>query len=75
MSELIIQFKTEQTDEIKEKIKLQKEYTLKNKLPLFTPSDGICWCCHRQIYDRLTKEYVSNNLITGCPLCNITYCD
>ncbi len=41
------------------------------------PNDGVCWSCHRQIIPRLIEKGQdgSNELVTGCPLCNRSYCD
>ncbi len=75
MSELYIQFKPKLSEEVKEKIKLQAEYQKRTHSPDFAPSDGVCWSCNRQIYEVLSKEYVSTRLITGCPLCHRSYCD
>lgn len=51
------------------RMKLQKEYCKKNKLPFFAPPDGICWVCHGILTDTDKKH------ITGCELCNKSYCD
>lgn len=37
-------------NEIKKCIKAQSKYCKKRGLPRFAPSDGICWHCHRNIY-------------------------
>jgi predicted nucleic acid-binding Zn-ribbon protein len=59
---------------IAEKIKAQAAYHRRTGNPAFAPSDGICWACHRQIYDRISLETASTELITGCPFCNRSYC-
>lgn len=61
--------------EIKEKIEAQKKYCIEKKLPHFAPSDGRCWRCNRQIYERISLKEASTDLITGCPWCNRSYCD
>lgn len=55
----------------------QKEYCEKNNYPHFAPSNGICWCCGKNIYsvDGISVERAANNLITGCPFCHRSYCD
>ena len=58
-----------------EKITAQKEYTDKNNLPLFAPRNGKCWCCGNNIYDKISLEKASNDLITGCPFCFRSFCD
>lgn len=57
------------------KIKAQKEYCEKHNVPHFAPNDGVCWCCNNQIYEHISIEKASNELITGCPCCNRSYCD
>jgi hypothetical protein len=40
-------------------------------LPHFAPQSGICWSCHRQIYEELDGK----SFVTGCPFCHRSYCD
>jgi len=54
--------------EIIQKIKAQEEHCKKKQIPLFAPSDGICFSCGRQIYDKLNLKDCEE-LITGCPYC------
>ena len=61
--------------EVEEKRLAQKKYCDENQLPHFAPTDGICWRCHKQIYDAISLEKASNTLITGCPHCHYSYCD
>lgn len=58
-------------------IKAQETYCRKSKLPLFAPLSGICYECGGDIYgtNGYSLKYASENLITGCPLCNKSYCD
>lgn len=65
------------TYNIEESTKGQKEYCENHELPHFAPSDGICWSCHRQIYDedRISVEEAKSELITGCPVCHRSFCD
>jgi hypothetical protein len=60
---------------MKSKSQLQQEYCELKKLPMFAPDDGICFSCDKNIYDKLTEEQVSTELITGCPFCNTSYCE
>ena len=80
---------TEQVYDRDKASKAQREYCESNKCPRFAPSDGWCWRCHRNIYDKLehptlngksyytgiTVESAGNHLVTGCPHCNRSYCD
>ena len=67
---------SEQEEEIiKRKIRAQRDYCDTHKVPHFAPKDGVCWCCHKQIYTEITFEKASSELITGCPICARTYCD
>jgi len=57
-------------DTIKEAIAAQRKYCDEKKLPHFAPSDGKCWCCHRNIYeDGYSVERASSELIIRCPHC------
>lgn len=40
-------------------------------LPLFAPTNGVCWACYRQIFEVLD----GTSFITGCPYCHRSYCD
>ena len=60
---------------IQKKIDAQIKYCLENKLPLFMSRSGLCWACHGQLMNYYSLEYVSNNLITGCPYCHRSFCE
>lgn len=63
----------------------QEKYCIEHKVPHFAPMDGICYKCHRNIYEEIEQPYgaktgisvekASKGLITGCPHCNRSYCD
>jgi len=59
--------------EIQEKIMMQEEYCNKNHKPIFIPFDGCCFYCLRQIFEHISKEKASSELITACPLCHRSY--
>ena len=65
-------------EEIELKRKAQREYCSDNT-PNFaefgTDSKGNCLDCHKNIWEHITWEKASNELITGCPICNRSYCD
>ena len=68
-------------------IEAQKKYCAENRLPRFAPDNG--WCrCGKNIYERhlnttfrlayysgISVEQAGEELITGCPHCQRTYCD
>lgn len=62
---------------IDKSIEGQRKYCKENNYPHFAPADGICWKCNRNIYEPpyITVEKASNELITSCPYCNISYCE
>jgi len=64
-----------ENNEIEEKRAAQKAYTIKEQLPHFAPTDGVCWNCGKQIYTGISLEKASTQLITGCPHCHRSYCD
>lgn len=43
--------------------------------PYFAPYDGQCFNCGNQIYDKISFQRASTDLITGCPHCHRSYCD
>ena len=51
--------------------KAQEELCRQKHLPHFAPASGVCWSCHRQIYEELDGR----SFITGCPYCHRSYCD
>ena len=53
----------------------QREYCRDHHLPMFVPSDGLCFRCNKQIYEGMTIAEAGNKHITGCPHCLRTYCD
>lgn len=76
--------------DIESSIICQRNYCERNALPHFAPFDGICWCCHKNIYspvavrNPITGEYTYTGiptyragcqLITGCPHCNYSFCN
>lgn len=45
-------------------------------VPLFMPLSGICYRCHRNITEILIRRGETGmKIITGCPLCFISYCE
>ena len=68
-------------------IEAQKNYCKEKGLPHFAPRDGECYCgkniyverkyeaCGRTFSSGISVEKAGKELITGCPHCNITYCD
>ena len=56
----------------------QKDYCEKSLLPLFSPSDGVCPMCSRNIYAGslgYSEVYASTHLITACPYCRRSFVD
>jgi len=62
-------------EEINHLLKLQADYCKRTGLPDFAPKNGICYSCHRQIYQYISEKKASTELITGCPICHRSYCD
>lgn len=63
------------SEEINEKKRAQKELCEKEGWPYFAPESGICWRCKKQIYEEISLEKASTELITGCPYCHWSYCE
>ena len=80
---------TKQTYDRRKASEAQAKYCETDGYPRFAPSDGLCWGCHRNIYDKvkhimsngesyytgITVEGAGSYLITGCPHCHRSYCD
>ena len=43
----------------------------------FAPRNGVCWCCHKNIYGDggISVEQASSELTTGCPFCHMSFVD
>lgn len=43
----------------------------------FGPSDGVCYCCHRNIYSEggISVETAGKEMTTECPFCHRDYTD
>ena len=77
------------TFDIQKSIKAQRDYCNEKGYPYFAPNDGVCWRCHRNIYQRIEHKADRGNSyctgisteeagkfhITGCPHCNKSFCD
>ena len=69
--------------DVNKSIKAQKELCDKKNYPHFAPMNGICYNCNRCIYlpyDEkkeigVSVDKATNELITGCPHCHISYCE
>ena len=49
-----------------------------NGWPLFMPHDGYCTYCHKDITNKIAEKYMLTHkweIITGCPKCNMSYCE
>lgn len=57
-----------------EKSELQSKYCNENDYPRFAPEDK-CWHCNNNIWDNITLEDAKTKLITGCPICYISFCE
>lgn len=56
---------------ILENQKKQEEACKRDNVPNFVPSGGICYSCHRQVYESDKLSFP----ITGCPYCRTSFCD
>lgn len=53
----------------------QKKMCEKNKVPMFAPSDGICFYCGKSIYEYASVEEAGKYYITSCPYCKRSFLD
>lgn len=53
----------------------RQEALLNKKFERVAPSDGICWCCKKQIYEKISFQDAENSFITGCPHCSRSFCE
>ena len=56
------------------KIIAQRYYCREKKAPFFAPTT-VCFSCQQDIWEKITLERAATSLITGCPVCNRSYCD
>lgn len=73
--------------DVRSSVICQQNYCNKHNLPMFAPSDGICYHCGRNIYlphSESGKPGTYTGIptfragcyhITGCPHCNYSFCD
>jgi hypothetical protein len=55
---------------------VQKQFCEKTNNSLFMPINGVCWKCHKYIFDdKETTEKAHCEVITGCPFCNKSFLD
>lgn len=59
----------------KQREEAQKAYCEVNNFPLFVPMGGSCYNCHRNVYDWWGVETCGRMHITGCPVCNTSFCE
>lgn len=62
-------------DHINACVNAQRKLCEQKEYPHFAPSNGVCYSCCKQIYERITLNRASTDLITGCPHCSRSYCD
>lgn len=65
--------------------KAQNDLCVEKRTANYAPSSGVCWSCHRNIYEPVhwgddhttgyTVKYASMRLISGCPHCRRSFCD
>jgi formamidopyrimidine-DNA glycosylase len=60
-------------DTVKNKIFAQNKYSTTHKVPIFAPSNGVCFSCKEQIYDKISLDKAANEIITFCPHCNYSF--
>lgn len=53
----------------------QSAYCKAKGFPHFAPSNGNCWKCGNQIYNKISVEKAGKELISSCPHCCKSYCD
>lgn len=70
-----------------EAARAQERYCNEHEIPVFTPRNGWCYRCGRNIYEPytyrgredstigITVEEAGSRHITGCPHCNATFAD
>jgi len=56
------------------KINAQQKLCDENNYPHFAPKSGRCFFCGNNIYDKISYERASTDLITSCPHCHQSFC-
>ena len=64
-------------EEINQCCKDQKALCNEKGYPDFAAHDGYCYSCRKNVYQNYGNHagYTGKSLVTGCPHCNISYCD
>lgn len=62
-------------EDIRDRIEAQRKLCKETDFPMFAPSNGFCWSCHKQIFTERHDYRARNKHITGCPECHRSYCD
>ena len=74
---------------VEKSIERQRAYCERHEYPHFAPGNGVCWKCHEQIYQPKERpgwngrkyttgigtKSAGEVLVTGCPHCNVSYCE
>ena len=72
------------TFDVQKACEVQKRFVEERSYPHFAPTSGRCYNCGKNIYSEINHgdwssgypvERASKELITGCPHCNISYCE
>lgn len=67
-------------------IEAQSQYCNDNRLPNFSPIDGVCYRCNKDVYvpienkhgdfvSGISVEKAARTHIIDCPHCRMSYCD
>lgn len=51
----------------------QEAYCREHNLPYFVLSP--CPMCKAHVFDHVSEELAGTQLITGCPVCNFSFCE
>lgn len=64
-------------DYIKKCVEVQKNLCKQRGTICFIDSDGVCFHCHRNIFDEGGLDIVKagKDIITGCPYCKTSFVD
>ena len=78
----------EKVYDIKISLKKQKQFQVEKNCPNFLPQNGRCWKCGKNVFEKYENNYsrrtfftgidtkrAGEELFTGCPHCNKSYCD
>ena len=56
-------------------VRAQSDYCESHRIPMFAPTNGVCWRCKNNIFNIITIIGAKSTHITRCPYCSMSFCE